>query len=70
MTPDAARLKALFLRMAVLDGVLMAIAVAFAVAHFRYGVEWALYAFVGFIAAAFAVQLWFMRAFLRAKKGA
>ena len=69
MTPDTEQMKRLFLQMALLDGVLMAIAVGFAVAHFGYGVGWALYAFVGFIAAAFAVQLWFMRGILRAKKG-
>ena len=69
MTPDTERMKQLFLRMAAIDGVLMVLAVAFAVARFAYGVDWALYAFVGFIAAAFAVQLWFMRGILRAKKG-
>ena len=69
MSNDVARMKQLFLRMALIDGALMALAVVFAVARFAYGVEWALYAFVGFVAAAFAVQLWFMRGILRAKKG-
>jgi hypothetical protein len=69
MTPDTERMKRLFLQMALLDGVLMLIAVAFAVAYFGRGVGWALYGFVGFVGAAFAVQLWFVRAITRARKG-
>jgi hypothetical protein len=69
MTPDTERMKRLFLQMALLDAVLMLIAVAFAVAYFGRGVGWALYGFVGFVGAAFAVQLWFVRAITRARKG-
>jgi hypothetical protein len=69
VSEDVTRMKRLFLRMALIDGALMMVAVAFAVAHFSYGVGWALYGFVAFIAAAFAVQLWFMSAIVRAKKG-
>jgi hypothetical protein len=69
VSEDLARMKQLFLRMALIDGVLMLIAVAFAVAYFANGVGWALYGFVGFVAAAFGAQIWFMRAITRAKKG-
>ena len=69
MTPDVARMKRLFLQMALLDGVLMLAAVGFAYAYFGRGLEWALYGFMGFIAAAFAVQLWFVARVARAKKG-
>jgi hypothetical protein len=55
--------------MLALDLVLMLIAVGFAVAHFVYGVGWALWAFFGFVAAAFAVQLWFVRGIGRMGKG-
>ena len=69
MSQDLEKMKGLFLRMALIDGVLMVIAVAFAVAYFANGVGWAIYGFVGFVAAAFAVQMWFMRAIHRARKG-
>jgi hypothetical protein len=69
VSEELVRMKRLFVRMAVVDGVLMLAAVAFAVAYFANGVGWALYGFVGFVAAAFAVQLWFMRGIMRAKKG-
>jgi hypothetical protein len=69
VSEDVARMKRLFLQMALLDGVLMLVAVAFAVAYFGRGVGWALYGFVGFVGAAFAVQIWFMRAITRARKG-
>ena len=69
MSEDLARMKRLFARMALIDGALMVVAAAFAVAYFANGVGWALYGFVAFVAAAFAVQIWFMRGILRAKKG-
>ena len=63
------QLKRMFLQMALLDGLLMVVAAGFAFAYFGRGVEWALYGFVGFIAAAFAVQLWFVGRVVRAKRG-
>ena len=69
MSEDVARMKRLFLQMALVDGAVMLVAIGFAVAHFSYGVGWALYGFVGAVAAAFAVQMWFMRGIMRAKKG-
>ncbi len=69
MTVDPAQMKQRFVQMMVADLILMFIAVGFAVAHFVYGVGWALWVFVGFVAAAFGVQMWFVRGFARAGKG-
>jgi hypothetical protein len=69
VTSDPAQLKQRFVQMMIADLVLMLVAVGFAVAHFVYGVGWALWAFVGFIAAAFGAQLWFVRGFARTGKG-
>lgn len=70
MTEVSAQLKQRFVQMMVGDLILMLTAIGFAVAHFVYGVGWAVWGFVAFIAAAFGLQMWFMRGFLRAgKKG-
>ena len=66
---DAAEMKALFSRMLVGDLVLTLIAAGFAIAHFVYGVGWAMWGFTGFLAAAFALQVWFVASFARIKKG-
>jgi len=69
MTFDPAQMKHAFVRMMLTTTALGLIGVAFAIAHFMYGVGWALWAFMGFIVAAFAVQVWFIRGFARAPKG-
>ncbi|HEY0437484.1 MAG TPA: hypothetical protein VGC92_12655 [Phenylobacterium sp.] len=66
---DVSSLKQRFVIMLVGDAVLMMIAVAFAVAHFSYSVGWAVWGFAGFLAAAFVLQLWFIRGFARTSKG-
>jgi hypothetical protein len=66
---DVEKMKARFAQMLVGDLLLMLVAVGFAVAHFVYGIGWALWGFTGFLAAAFALQLWFVRGFARTKKG-
>jgi hypothetical protein len=65
---DVGHMKTRFVQMMVGDMVLMLVAVGFAVAHFVYGVDWALWGFIGFLAAAFGLQLWFVRGFARTKK--
>ena len=69
MTQDLGAMKQLLMKMVVGDAVCFLIAVGFAVAHFAYGVGWALWPFIGFLAAAFAVQLWFLRGVARMNKG-
>jgi hypothetical protein len=66
---DVSGLKQRFVIMLVGDAVLMLIAMAFAVAHFLHGVGWAIWGFAGFLAAAFLLQLWFIRGFARSNKG-
>jgi hypothetical protein len=65
---DLGHMKARFVQMIVGDTILMLIAVGFAVAHFAYGIGWALWGFVGLLAAAFGLQLWFVRGFARSQK--
>jgi hypothetical protein len=67
MSLDTTEMKQRFRRMMVGDAILMVVAVGFAVAHFLYGVAWAIWGFVGFLAAAFVLQMWFVRGFARAK---
>jgi len=69
MSDDIAGLKQRFMKMLVADLVLMAAAMLFAVAYFAKGVDWAIWGFMGFLVAAFAAQMWFVRGFARAKKG-
>ena len=69
MNNDVALLKRRFLQMAVADGLLVLAAAGFAYAYFGAGVSWALYAFVGFLGAAFLVQMWFIRGVTRGKRG-
>jgi hypothetical protein len=66
---DVAGLKQRFIAMVVADTVLLLIAAACAAAHFKYGVGWALWAFLGFLAAAFGVQVWFVSGVGRLGKG-
>lgn len=69
MTLDVQRARQRFVRMLVLDSLVMLAAVGFAVGHFMYGVGWMLWAFVGLLAAGFAIQLWFVRGVGRMGKG-
>jgi O-antigen/teichoic acid export membrane protein len=70
MSLDITGMKQRFRQMAIGCSALMLVAVGFAVAHFAYGVGWAIWGFVGFLAAAFGLQLWFVRGVARTKKGA
>ncbi|MBS0333716.1 MAG: hypothetical protein JSS35_13190 [Proteobacteria bacterium] len=69
MTADPNALRGLFVRMTLVCSALALAAALFAVAYFAFGVGWAIWGFVGFIAAAFVAQLWFVRGFARAGKG-
>ena len=69
MTDDLARLKQRFFWVLGVDMALALIAVAFMYVHLRSGADWALYAFFGFIAAAFAIQLWFVYGLRAMKRG-
>jgi hypothetical protein len=69
MTDSLNAMKQRFIAMLVGDLVLMVVAGGFAVAYFAQGVGWAVWGFVGFLAAAFALQLWFIRGVSRQNKG-
>ncbi len=69
MSFDPVRMKRQMTRMLLSIFALTAVAMAFAVAHFVYGVDWALWAFVGLLLLGFAVQIWFVRGLVRAGKG-
>ena len=69
MTDDLASLRRRFYWVLGLNTGLAVLAAGFAVAHFRFGLGWGLYAFFGFIVAAFAVQLWFVRSVRAMNKG-
>ena len=69
MTDDLTGMKQRFVQMTIGCTALLLVAVACAIAHFVYGVGWALWGFVGFLAASFGLQLWFVRGFARTKKG-
>jgi hypothetical protein len=69
MSLDPVLIKQQMTRMTLVSVALTAIAIAFAVAHFAFGVGWALWAFVGFLALGFAAQIWFIGGVIRAGKG-
>ena len=69
MTEDLGAMKQRFIQMVLGCTALMFVAVGFAIAHFMYGIGWALWGFVGFLAASFGLQMWFVRGFARTKKG-
>ena len=69
MTQDLGAMKQRFMQMTVIGTMITLVAVAFAVAHFIYGVGWALWAFVGLLGLGFAVQLWFVRGIARMSRG-
>ena len=66
---DLGRLKNRFIAMLVGDSLLLVAAVGFAFAYFVQNVGWALWAFLAFLAAAFGLQLWFIRGVARTGKG-
>jgi multidrug transporter EmrE-like cation transporter len=68
MSLDPAQMKQRFIQMTIANVILMLVALGFAIAHFSYGVGWALYGFIGFIGLAFAVQMWFVRGVARDNK--
>jgi multisubunit Na+/H+ antiporter MnhB subunit len=70
MTQDLASLKRQLFVMMAISTVLALVAVGFAVAEFIYGVKWAIWGFVGFLVVGFAVQIWFIRGFIRKNRGA
>ena len=69
MTLDVNQLRQRFLVMLAGSMGVMLVAVGFAVGHFVYGVGWMLWAFLGFLALGFVVQLWFVRGIGRMGKG-
>jgi O-antigen/teichoic acid export membrane protein len=69
MTDSLDAMKQRFIAMLVGDLVLMAIAGGFAFAYFGRDVGWAVWGFVGFLVAAFVLQLWFIRGVSRQNKG-
>jgi multidrug transporter EmrE-like cation transporter len=69
MSLDPVQMKQQMTRVTLVSVALAAIAMAFAVAHFAYGVAWALWGFIGFLVVGFVVQIWFIRGVLRAAKG-
>jgi hypothetical protein len=69
MSLDPAQMRGALVRMTLATTAMTLVAVGFAIAHFVYGVDWAIWGFVAFLAAGFAVQLWFIRGFSRMSKG-
>ena len=69
MSLDPAQMRGALIRMVLATMAMTFVAVGFAIAHFFYGVGWALWGFVGFLAAGFAVQLWFIGGFARMNRG-
>jgi hypothetical protein len=69
MTIDPAQMRQRCVKMMLASTGLMFVAVGFAIAHFIYGVGWALWGFIGFIALGFGAQLWFVRGIARMNKG-
>lgn len=55
------------IRMVVIDGVCILLAMVAAVAFMGFHVEWAKWAFFAAIAAAFAAQMWLIAGFARLK---
>ena len=69
MTLDVQQARQRFLVMLAASTAVMLVAVGFAVGHFVLGVDWMLWAFLGFLALGFGVQLWFVRGVGRMGKG-
>jgi hypothetical protein len=69
MSDNLLEMRKRFARMMAISTAISLVAVGFAIAHFVYGVGWALWVFVGLLAAGFVVQIWFVRGFARLNKG-
>ncbi len=69
MSDDLNAMKQRFVQMMLGCSALAFIAIGFAFVHFVYGVGWALWGFVGFLAVSFGLQIWFVRGVMRAKRG-
>ena len=67
---DVAAMKRNFASMAMVSVAMLLAAAGFAVAHFVYGVGWAVWGFVGFLALGFVAQIWFIRGLIRTNKEA
>ena len=67
---DVETTKRNFVLMAAVSFGMMLAAAGFAVAHFVFGLGWAVWGFVGFLAAGFVAQLWFIRGLIRTNKEA
>ena len=64
-----AGIKARFMRMAVINGLCLAAAVAAVIGALATGRDWLFAIFGVALAAGFAAQIWFIAAFRRAKEG-
>lgn len=62
-------IKARFLRMAVINGLCLAAAIASVIGALVSGQDWLFAIFGVALAAGFAAQIWFIAAFRRAKEG-
>jgi len=65
----AEQLKARFMRMVAISLAFAVAAIGCGVAHFVYGVGWAIWGFVVFLALGFATQIWFIRGLIRTNRG-
>ena len=66
---DEAHIKARFLRMAVVNGLCLALAICAVIAAFLTGQDWLFVVFGLALAAGFVAQIGFIAAFRRAKEG-
>jgi uncharacterized protein (DUF58 family) len=64
-----AGIKARFMRMAVINGLCLAAAIAAVIAALVSGQDWLFAIFGVALAAGFVAQIWFIAAFRRAKEG-
>lgn len=69
MTVDVQAMRKRLMVMLAVDAVCAVIAVAAAIGAFAMGVGWLQWAFVAALVAGFAVQIWFIAGFRRAKEG-
>ena len=70
MTLDVAALKRRSAVLKVVNLASLAVAGAGAVGYFRFGLDWALFLFIGALAIGFAAQIWFIIGLRGPGKGA
>ena len=70
MSVDVEQGKRLIVRMFLAEAAFLLPAMGFAFGHFGRHIGWMLWAFVGCLAGAFSVQLWFISRIARMKNGA